>query len=546
MFYKLIVGDCLDVMRTMEPNSVDAIVCDPPYGLSFMGKDWDHGVPGVQFWREALRVAKPGAHLLAFGGTRTFHRLAVAIEDAGWEIRDTIMWVYGSGFPKSHDVSKAIDKAAGAVRTVVGEYTYPDGKPRNTAEHSTKRNGKYHDIKTDGSPNDRSISAPATPDAARWQGWGTALKPAWEPIIVGRKPVGGTVAANVLTWGTGAINVDGCRVGTDGGTKAVDFGETRGTMYGGGNGKPTNGIETLPAGRWPANVIHDGSDEVLAGFPVTTSGVAVGGKGKASSIYGTKLDRSGGADVGYGDTGSAARFFYTAKSSRKDRNEGLDSTCTVKYNVPIGGALCKDVSMALVTSLQRATSEQTVSWHIGESGASITGLCQLATLSTTLTAISRITTSQILSLLTPLPTNASIQAANSETANGGNHAGSAASLSLWTQNTTSGNMELVPGVELVVSQMLSTISDGENWKPLTNIHSTVKPVALMRYLVRLVTPAGGVVLDPFMGSGSTGKAAALEGFGFIGIDTNPEYVGIARRRIAAVELPLLTTNGGGA
>ena len=519
----------------LEADSVDAIVTDPPYGLGFMGKDWDHGVPGVQFWREALRVAKPGAHLLAFGGTRTFHRLAVAIEDAGWEIRDTIMWVYAQGFPKSHDVSKAIDKAAGETRERIRGVR--SGVVRGTyAQDEWSKEFKDSVL----SPN------PITPDAARWQGWGTALKPAWEPIIVARKPLQGTVAANVLEWGTGAINVDGCRVGTDGGTKAVDFGETRGTMYGGGNGKPTNGIETLPAGRWPANVIHDGSDEVLAGFPVTTSGVAVGGKGKASSIYGTKLDRSGGADVGYGDTGSAARFFYTAKSSRKDRNEGLDSTCTVKYNVPIGGALCKDVSMALVTSLQRATSEQTVSWHIGESGASITGLCQLATLSTTLTAISRITTSQILSLLTPLPTNASIQAANSETANGGNHAGSAASLSLWTQNTTSGNMELVPGVELVVSQMLSTISDGENWKPLTNIHSTVKPVALMRYLVRLVTPPGGTVLDPFMGSGSTGKAAALEGFGFIGIDTNPEYVEIARRRIAAVELPLLTTNGGGA
>ena len=379
------------------------------------------------------------------------------------------------------------------------------------------------------------------------EGYGTSLKPSFEPIIVARKPLQGTVAQNVLTWGTGAINVDGCRVAAE-----PELAKNWQRTQSGRQGIASIGLAAVdlrgytPSGRWPANVIHDGSDEVLAGFPVTTSGVAVGGKGKASSIYGTKLDRSGGADVGYGDTGSAARFFYTAKSSRKDRNEGLDSTCTVKYNVPIGGALCKDVSMALVTSLQRATSEQTVSWHIGESGASITGLCQLATLSTTLTAISRITTSQILSLLTPLPTNASIQAANSETANGGNHAGSAASLSLWTQNTTSGNMELVPGVELVVSQMLSTISDGENWKPLTNIHSTVKPVALMRYLVRLVTPAGGVVLDPFMGSGSTGKAAALEGFGFIGIDTNPEYVEIARRRIAAVELPLLTTNGGGA
>ena len=437
MAYELITGDCLAVMPTMEPNSVDAIVTDPPYGLGFMGKDWDHGVPGVQFWREALRVAKPGAHLLAFGGTRTFHRLAVAIEDAGWEIRDTIMWVYGSGFPKSHDVSKAIDKAAGAVRTVVGEYTYPDGKPRNTAEHSTKRNGKYHDIKTDGSPNDRSISAPATPDAARWQGWGTALKPAWEPIIVARKPLQGTVAQNVLTWGTGAINVDGCRV--EGEPWAKDHPPRDGYRYVNSDFRMRTMLhkEMSPAGRWPANLIHDGSDEVLAGFPVTTSGDLTGQPRTENKVYGSAANTLGTPRFYNGDTGSAARFFYCAKASKADRDDGCE------------GMDERDASVG--------------------------------------------------------------------------------------DRRPSGSM----------SQRIHA-DEGRPDTTARNHHPTVKPTALMCYLVRLVTPPGGVVLDPFMGSGSTGKAATLEGFRFIGIDTNPEYVEIARRRIAAVELPLLTTNGGGA
>jgi site-specific DNA-methyltransferase (adenine-specific) len=328
MDYTLHHGDCLEVMATMADNSVDAVVTDPPYGLSFMGKNWDHGVPGEAFWREALRVAKPGAHLLAFGGTRTFHRLAVAIEDAGWEIRDCVMWVYGSGFPKSHNLK------------------------------------------------------------GQWQGWGTALKPAWEPVIVARKPLQGTVAANVLKYGTGAINVDGCRV-------EAPEGLTNGGNYTDKHANRDWGMKALgraaphDAGRWPANVIHDGSDEVVGMFPVTTSGVAVGGKGKASSIYGTPLDRSGGDDMGYGDSGSAARFFYCAKASKADRGEG-------------------------------------------------------------------------------------------------------------------------------------------------NTHPTVKPTDLMRYLCRLVTPPDGIVLDPFMGSGSTGKAAILEGFQFIGIEREAEYLAIAETRIKAI------------
>ena len=431
---RLITGDCLAVMPTMEPNSVDAIVTDPPYGLGFMGKDWDHGVPGIPFWEAALRVAKPGAMLLAFGGTRTFHRLAVAIEDAGWEIRDTIMWVYGSGFPKSHDVSKAIDRAAGAVREVVGAYetrSIYDGCER------TPKDGKSINCYGDYEGTVRPITAPATPAAAQWAGWGTALKPAWEPIIVARKPLQGTVAQNVLTWGTGAINVDGGRVGTE---TTVTHGKRN------GNGNSLEWSKTISpddwqgndnTGRWPANLIHDGSDEVMAGFPVTGPGrwgSATTTSGKLRSVYGHK-----NAVVGYfpysKEDGSAARFFYCAKASKADRDEGLD------------GMDERDASVG--------------------------------------------------------------------------------------DRRPSGSM----------SQRIHA-DEGRPDTTARNHHPTVKPIALMRYLVRLVTQPGGVVLDPFMGSGSTGKAAALEGFRFIGIDTNPEYVEIARRRIAAVELPIFSESGG--
>ena len=391
--YEILAGDCRDVMAAMDGESVDSIVSDPPYGLSaaknsgksscggFMGKKWDHGVPGVEFWTEALRVAKPGAHLLAFGGTRTYHRLACAIEDAGWEIRDCVMWVYGSGFPKSLDVGRAIDKRGGAttgfkefrdavkdamkrngvsrttlnaalgnhmlshyltagsqpavpnakdyriIRDTVGlgrdwDHLFMDEAEREVVGQRTTgigTGGGSTPIMRDGS---RNITAPATDAAKQWAGWGTALKPAHEPIIVARKPLCGTVAENVLTHGTGGINVDGCRVAG-------------------------------PSGRWPANVIHDGSDEVVGLFP-----------------------------------NDAARFFYVPKASKKDR-EG-------------------------------------------------------------------------------------------------------------------------------------------------STHPTMKPTDLMRYLCRLVAPPGGIVLDQFMGSGSTGKAAMLEGFRFIGIEREAEYVEIARARIGAV------------
>lgn len=326
---QVLVGDCLHVMAQMEACSVDAIVTDPPYELGFMGKSWDaSGVAfRVEVWREALRVLKPGGHLLAFSGSRTYHRMAVAIEDAGFEIRDQIMWVYGSGFPKSHNL---------------------DGE---------------------------------------WQGWGTALKPAHEPIVVARKPIIGTVATNILAHGTGAINIDGCRVGMEetgcsgGGSRLYEGGLSRD----GGQPRPV-------IGRWPANLIHDGSEEVEGLFP--------------------------------GDDGSSAsRFFYSAKASKRDRDEGLDG-----FN-----------------AVHRVNGNK---W-----------------------------------------TDQDYRVARGDR----------------PQNAESG--------------------------PRKNIHPTVKPTDLMRYLCRLVTPPGGLVLDPFTGSGSTGKGAVIEGFRFVGIELSPEYAVIARARI---------------
>lgn len=399
MTYEIINNECLSAMADIDDGVVDAIVTDPPYGLSFMGAKWDsfNGVNGRQttkerqdeakryatankgaprygnshgkkvtrsemvayqermtpIFEEALRVAKPGAHMLCFGGTRTFHRLACAIEDAGWELRDTIMYVYGSGFPKSMNVSKAIDKSLGAKRKVIGEHPNPAGN---------KGGGNSLNLSVAGMPEKAYITEPASDQAKQWDGWGTCLKPAWEPIIVARKPLDGTVAHNVMTYGTGAINIDACRVPTSD--------KLGGGMRGGGSeawDRPWMHDEQAQAefverkkasvakgeslGRFPANLVHDGSQEVLELFP-----------------------------------NESGRFFYCAKASKKDRGEGND-------------------------------------------------------------------------------------------------------------------------------------------------HPTVKPNALMRYLVRLVCRKGGIVLDPFMGSGSTGVACMDEGMSFVGIELDEHYCDIARSRI---------------
>ncbi len=384
----LFCGDCLDVMRGLPDHSIDAVVTDPPYGLSFMGNRWDCDVPAVEVWVECLRVLKPGGHLLAFAGTRTQHRMAVNVEDAGFEIRDMMAWVYATGFPKSLDVSKAIDRAAGAVRVdaVTGGHM---GISERAGDGRNAQADAVHAMDFHGQVNKGASmrGTPVTEAAQQWAGWGTALKPAFEPITVARKPLAGSVANNVLTHGVGGLNIDGCRLAGES-TLRVQGNAEIGCH--GGNYAP--GLLTgHDDGRWPANLLHDGSH--------------------------VALDALAGA----------GRFFYCAKASQQDRDAGLEHFAMASPGQITGGR--KNGSAGL----------------------------------------------------------------NSPRAGAGR------------------------------------VSGGRN------THPTVKPTALMCYLVRLVTPPGGVVLDPFMGSGSTGKAAAMEGMQFIGIEQNPDYVEIARARIASGE-----------
>ncbi len=391
-------GDCLHVLKDMEANSVDSVVCDPPYHLTaggsgggFMGKAWDGGNIAfrAETWKAVMRVLRPGSHLVAFSGTRTYHRMACAIEDAGFEIRDLIFWAYGSGFPKSLDVSKAIDRAAGVERDVIGVREYAGGHVQNSSADKLSP-PIWTFIRTQ---DDRLISAPATASARQWNGFGTALKPAVEPICLARKPLSeSTIAANVLKWGTGALNIDGCRIeGDEDGSRNrppsrlgsdITFAQDEWTK---------NAIverqDTTGKGRWPANLIHDGSPEVMEGFP--ESGPPCGSPKKASSqgtIAGSPLAGPGSNAAYVGDTGSAARFFYTAKADSMDR--------------------------------------------------------------------------------------------------------------------------------------------------LGSKHPTVKPVDLMQWLVRLVTPPKGKVLDPFAGTGTTGEAVYREGFSAVLIEREAEYQNDIRRRMA--------------
>jgi site-specific DNA-methyltransferase (adenine-specific) len=417
----IIHADCLEAL----PVECDAVVTDPPYGLSFMGKKWDYDVPSVEIWKACLRSLKPGGHLLAFAGTRTQHRMAVNIEDAGFEIRDMIAWVYGSGFPKSLDVSKAIDKAAGVEREVVG--TNPNVMGREESKGKADGLGDYGGF----TKKTATITAPATPAARQWNGWGTALKPALEPITIARKPLEGTVAENVLAHGAGAINIDGCRVGfSSDSDEAESKGKNQHTRYAnpGSNRDSYSGnmpprVDYTATGRWPANLIHDGSEEVLAGFPKSSV------TGKRTEASRSRFDaasplplsgKSNRKDTEYTDSGSAARFFYCAKASKAERDAGLEGFEPVRE------------------------SDRTADDRPGGDN----------------------------------PRNRT--------------------------NT-----------------------------PRANHHPTVKPVDLMRYLVTLVCREGGTVLDPFMGSGTTGIACIRTGRKFIGIERDARYFEIAKQRLEA-------------
>jgi site-specific DNA-methyltransferase (adenine-specific) len=419
MTHQILHGNNLDILPTLADNSIDSIVTDPPYELGFMGKKWDSsGIAySVELWQQCLRVLKPGGHLLSFGGTRTYHRVAVAIEDAGFELRDSIAWLYGSGFPKSLDVSKAIDKAAGAEREVIGTHVSPEGTS----------GGKGRKFIHAGTPLDGLpvITAPSTPEAQQWQGWGTALKPAFEPVIVARKPIEGTVANNVLKWGTGGLNIDGSRIGRQEGdnSSAGNRTATFGTQDTNSGGDGSGGWTQNDSGRWPANIILDPYTAELLDEQSGTSISKAANRGLRYSgnhggLAGQNKEYKEGTDGirGFSDSGGASRFFYVAKASKRDRNEGLE-----ELPDNLGGSL-----------------------------------------------------------------------------SGGN-------------DTRKG--------------------DEPQLKPTKNFHPTVKPTSLMEYLIKLVTPPNGTVLDPFTGSGSTGKAAILQGFDFIGIEMTEEYLPIIEGRL---------------
>jgi DNA modification methylase len=398
----LYCGDAFDVLPQLASDFIDSAVTDPPYGIDFMGKHWDADVPSSCLWKLVLRTLKPGAHLLSFSGARTYHRVATSIEDAGFRIRDQIMWIFGSGMPKSHNMAKAIQalKTTGSAapmgqrKAAMGDtYCLTDGagKPGygnggNFFGPLAHQNGR------------RTPELPVNDnDAVEWEGWGTGLKPAHEPICMARKPFRGSCTANVLKYATGAINIDACRIaGNDNASAGSRKGSVSHDSARSGCGGELLGVERKgeALGRWPANVLHDGSDEVLALFPDVRTGKGTRNARQRNRIYTgnfagkaspTELNQNGG------DSGSAARFFYCPKASKMDREQGT---------------------------------------------------------------------------------------------------------------------------------------------PQSNKHPTVKPTQLMAYLCRLVTPPRGTLLDCFMGSGSTGKAAVQQGFRFIGIERDPEHFRVACARIA--------------
>jgi len=328
--HRLYRGDCLKVLRKLEDNSIDSIVTDPPYGLSFMGRKWDYDVPSVAIWKECLRVLKPGGHLLAFAGTRTQHRMAVNIEDAGFEIRDMIAWCYGSGMPKSLDVSKAIDATlihggSGSKQIKKTNLSRPGS---GVCRKSTTTNG----IMGASSGSKITNNNPETTEALKYAGFGTALKPALEPLTIARKPLIGTVAKNVLKHGTGALNIDGCRVHSGGpkqataGRRTVSDGKGFGVGQGGSSYVKGTGAVWSNEGRFPANLIHDGSEEVIAAFP-DAPGQQGDLKGHAkerqskNGCFG-KMGPAKDHAARVENNKSASRFFYTAKASKQDRDEG--------------------------------------------------------------------------------------------------------------------------------------------------------------------------------------------------------------------------------
>ncbi len=480
----IIHADCVEAMRGMVKSSVHAIVTDPPYALEFMGKGWDKVLPSVDVWRECLQVLKPGGHLLAFGGTRTYHRLTCAIEDAGFEIRDCLMWIYGTGFPKSLDVSKAIDKVAGVEFTAkpasgVG-FMGPDGP------------GGYNVTK-----NQLTRKGESTEAARYWSGYGTALKPAWEPIVVARRPLVGTVAANVLEHGAGAINVDGCRIGTE-----TRINPPAHNVDGSGWGMRPNIPPSEVQGRWPANVVLDEAAAEQLGEP--------------------------------------SRFFFVAARSDEEwlaLNLNLDPASIVETGLSLQSeSVASALSLVAVAALQEGKHASVTT--VPSTSVTPRELRQIAESVTEAIQFTAKEFWQELPHSRPIPNRDPVRFVIHReqtdimtiTISHWRSDGSVdpVTFSITPRNSDPGAKDSGPSTDrFKYCAKASKKERGEG-----NRHPCVKPIALMRWLVRLVTPPeNGIVLDPFLGSGSTGVACRAEGVDFVGIEREAEYVEIARRRI---------------
>lgn len=526
-------GDCLIKLKELEDNSVDSIVTDPPYELGFMGKSWDKtGIANNPLmWKEVLRVLKPGGHLLAFSGTRTYHRMAVAIEDAGFEIRDMIEWVYGSGFPKSLNISKAINKIDGVKF---------DMKPASGVGFMNESDDGYNTTK-----NQMIQVGESTDRAKQFEGWGTALKPAHEPICMARKPLSEkTVAENVLKYGTGGINIDESRVGTEEMTSGGSIPDIRSNNYENSSGKTR--LETpidIKTGRFPANLIHDNSEEVRECFPETKSSIGLkkkagdnaGGKNAMGNFYNHE-DKIGG----HNDSGNASRFFksiiYQAKASKSERNKGLDRMEYIIENevwLKLGLSSLMENINQLPKDILEGISTENLEWNIDLSGNNTMEQYQKDTMFI-IKIISKLITELRTSnfLLNSNIKEYIVGAIKTIEENGLNLVESVENTKKLKPITTNEKMELALGVVLAV---LETLLELSKKRKTGNFHSTVKPIALMEYLIKMITPKAGTVLDPFMGSGSTGVACVQNGFSFIGIDMTPEYIEIAQARINYAE-----------
>jgi len=520
------LGDVVEVLKGYADNSFDAVLCDPPYGLSFLGKRWDYDVPQAALWREVLRVCKPGAALIAFSGTRTYHRTVVQIEDAGWEIRDQLAWMYGSGFPKSLDVSKAIDAAAGATREVIGSKL---GRPGMSKDGSNQRSG--FDAAFGGDPSggmSTDITGPATDAARAWSGYGTALKPAFEPAVLARKPLEGTVAANVAKWGCGGLAIDACRIGEEPISTVCPKTDGRSNSIGKFAGRESS----THAGRWPANVIMD--EEAGAALDAQTGdrpGMSGGGKHKAGATPGMFGAIDGNASHIRGDNGGASRFFYTAKSSRRERNAGVEDHRTWE-----SVDLSRETEELL--RLSKGISDDTTQllsdseWSTSLCGRLRTDKFQTGFKSTIETVSSLITALRTSNASQPSNIRGSILAATrtmQET--GSSPVDCAESIRLLRLSST--DVSTASALDAVNAALLQ-LSEVSRKELHGNFHSTVKPIALMQYLARLIMPPSpGAILVPFSGSGSEMIGALAAGWpAVLGIERESEYVEIARRRLA--------------